>query len=307
MLIYLVILCLFSYRENFQNLNNTESIDKMPEIINNIALLIPVYPPHYPFVYNILNKLKNNKIYIDTYLIFSNDKEYNIFEMKDMIIKIIPESVPDNNSIINFKKLYGLKYMSNTKYDYIILCDSESDIIPENFTKNNMTKKMDDTFTNNKIYGIKVDFGELNKLVSDIMITCANTFTGLDYIKIENATKNLTLFTNFYNTPVYKREHIQGFLDKINYNILNVTWHHFDTLIYDYYLIAVHNFQIIDITDIARDDGHGMYVENTENFYKLKDLGFGFGSAVNKFWKLMENDLTKEGTFLLVNIDRPIK
>lgn len=218
--------------------------------------------------------------------------------MKDMIKLIIPESVPDDNSVIEYKRLYGLKQMINTKYDYIISCVSETDIVPENFTKDNMTKKINDIFINKRLYGVNMGF-------KDIMSACANVFTGEEHEKIQTATNHLTLYTYFYDVPVYKREHIQNFLETIKYDTLKLTWFNFDNLMYDYYLVSTHNFKIVDTSQFARDDGHGIYTENTENFDKLKNAGFGFGNAGSKFWKLMHNNLMTEKTFLLINIDRP--
>ena len=278
----------------------------MPQKIDNITLLIPVYPKHYQLVYSILNTLKNNNIQIDVHLIFSNRDDYNIFEMKEMIKEIIAENVPNDNTVIEYKKFYGLNHMINTPYDYIILCDSESDIIPENFTKDNITAKIEGRFNNKKLYGIAFTTHSYTGMIKQIMGACANVFKGDDYKKIESATKNLTLYTFYYDIPVYKREHIQNFLDKVSYNTLKLTWFHFDDLMYDYYLIVTQGFEIVDVTQIASDnDVNGMYVETSENFDKLKELGFGFGLAGSKFWKLMRDRLMAEKTFLIVNTDRP--
>jgi hypothetical protein len=272
--------------------------EKLPENIDNVALLIPVHPKHYTLMYALLNKLKDNKINIDIYCIFSNKGEYDTFEMKDMVKEIIPESVPEDKSVVEYKRLYGLKLMINTKYDYIISCVSETDIIPENFTKENITKKLNDIFINKRLYGVNMP------ITKDIMVACANVYTGEDYKKIETATKNLSLYTYFYDVPVYKREHIPNFLDKIKYDTLKLTWFTFDNLMYDYYLISTHDFTIVDTSEFARDDLNGIYTETVENFDKLKSTGFGFGNAGSKFWKLMQPKLMEEKTFILINCDR---
>ena len=41
-------------------------------IFENIAFLIPTHRPHYEYIYSLLNKLKNNNIHINIYLVFSN-------------------------------------------------------------------------------------------------------------------------------------------------------------------------------------------------------------------------------------------
>jgi len=274
------------------------TLENIPESIDNVALLIPVHPKHYELMYKLLNKFKDNKISIDVYCIFSNRGEYDAFLMKDMIKEIIPESVPDDRSVVEYKRLYSLKQMINTKYDYIISCVSETDIVPENFTKSNVTKKLNDIFTNKRLYGVKMP------PLLPIMSACANVYTGEEYKKIDTATNHLTLYTYFYDIPVYKREHIQNFLDTIKYDTLKLTWFNFDNLMYDYYLVSVHNFVIVDVSQFAKDDGHGIYTETVDNFDKLKSTGFGFGNAGNKFWKLMRTKLIEEKTFLLINSDR---
>ena len=271
---------------------------KLPQNIDNVTLLIPVHPKHYTLMYSLLNKLKDNNIHIDVYCIFSNKSEYDSFTMKNMVKEIILESVPDDRSVVEYKRLYGLKQMINTKYDYIISCVAETDIVPENFTKDNITTKLNDIFIKKKLYGVNMPH------FKDIMSACANVFSGEDYTKVENATNNLTRYTYFYDVPVYKREHIQNFLDKIKYDTLKLTWYNFDNLMYDYYLVVSQNFEIIDISQYAKDDSHGMYTETVENFNKLKATGFGFGNAGNKFWKLMHTNLVAEKTFILINTDR---
>ena len=292
-------------KHRFKRIRNKKykggSGEKQAEKIDNVALLIPVHPKHYTLMYKLLNKLKDNKISIDVYCIFSNKNDYDTFTMKEMVKEIIAESVPDDKSVIEYKRLYGLKLMIDKPYDYIISCVSETDIVPENFTKENITKKLSDIFTNKRLYGISIT----NPFFTDIMTACANVYTGEDYRKIKGATNNLTLYTYFYDVPVYKREHIQDFLGKIKYDTLKLTWYNFDNLMYDYYLVSTRGFTIVDVSAFAKDDmSTHLYTETLENFDKLKNTGFGFGNAGNKFWKLMQPQLLAEKTFILINTDR---
>lgn len=268
--------------------------------ITKIVLLIPIHPKYYEYIYRLLNKLKDNNIYIDVYCIFSNKEEYELFGMKDRITHIIAENVPNDNSVIQYKKLYGLKHMINTPYEYIISCDSETDIIPENFTEENILSKVKDIFQQKKIYGINT----INPLFKDIMNACANVFTGEEYARIKSATRDLSLYTFWYNVPVYRKEDIAGFLEKIKFGTLQLSFYTFDALMYDYYLIATRQFEVIDITDYAYDDGHGIYVDNIEKVKKIKELGFGFGSVLGKLWRDKKDILQGQKTFLIMNIDR---
>ena len=45
--------------------------------IENVTFLIPIYPPHYQFIYNLINKLELNNIQIDIHLVFSNIESIN--------------------------------------------------------------------------------------------------------------------------------------------------------------------------------------------------------------------------------------
>jgi hypothetical protein len=268
--------------------------------ITKIALLIPIYPKDYEHIYRILNKLKDNDIHINVYCIFSNKEEYELFSMKDSITNIIAENVPNDKSVIQYKKLYGLKHMIDTPYEYIISCDSETDIIPENFTEENILSKVKDIFEQKKIYGINSP----NPDFKDIMNACANVFTGEEKARITSATRDLKLYTFWYNVPVYRREDISGFLEKIKFGTLQLTFYTFDALMYDYYLIATQQFEVIDLSYYAYDVGHGLYVDNIENVKKIKELGFGFGSVLGKQWRDKKDILQEQKVFLLINTDR---
>ena len=47
-----------------------------------IAFIIPIHPKHYDYIYNFIDTIK---IYIDIYLVFSNENDYIIFNKKDKI------------------------------------------------------------------------------------------------------------------------------------------------------------------------------------------------------------------------------
>jgi len=271
------------------------------KVIDKVALLIPSYPNHYQILYNLLEKFNTNHISIDIYVIFSNKEDYEKFEQKDRIKPIIAENVPQDRSIIEYKRLYGLKKMINTSYSYIISCVSETDIIPENFTQENIMRKIDDIFNKKNLYGAVTSD---NKLFTEIMTVAGSVFTGNDHHKLKSETKNLTLYTYFYDIPVYKREYIQDFLDKINYDTLKLTWYHFDNLMHNNYLIVHREFKVVDISAFVEEKGNGPLFKTRENVRKCKELGFGFSCLVGSEWKENRSIYEAERTFLLINTDR---
>lgn len=61
--------------------------------IENVCFLIPVHPPHYHYIYSLIDKLKLNNIKIDICLVFSTGKDYDTFYMKNEIQSIVLKSI----------------------------------------------------------------------------------------------------------------------------------------------------------------------------------------------------------------------
>jgi hypothetical protein len=164
--------------------------------------------------------------------------------MKNEIKPIICDSL-NTNSIVTYKKFFGLKQLANSTYDYIICCDSEIDIICDNFTNEIINNKIQNIFTNKKIYaGDTVS----DSCIMKITETSANIFPNeIDLLK--NITKKFTLYFWWSDLPVYRKSDITPFFNTINYE--NIMWRHFDYIIYQYYLILYHGFEIINTTPIT--------------------------------------------------------
>jgi hypothetical protein len=264
--------------------------------ITDTAFLIPIYPPHYKYMYNLISNIQSNHIYIDIYLIFSSNIDYFNFEMKDSIKHfIIPENF-QTNSIITFKKFFGLKQLMYSKYEYIICCDSEIDIILDNFTSDNITKKLDDIFINKKIYAGTID--------TEATIISANLFKREEYDKIIEVTNNFNYFFWWSDIPVYKKSHLEYFFTKINYD--NIEYNHFDYIIYQYFLILTEGFQIVNTTPITNLNWSLERLNTTDInvFNKLQETGYGFGWITKEqFCKCIEY-FTSSGSFLTYHLDR---
>ena len=179
--------------------------------IDNIAFLIPIHPPHYDFMYNLLNTCINNNIDIDIFLVFSDTTDYSNFFMKNKIKPIICDSL-NTNCIITYKKFFGLKELANSKYDYIICCDSEIDILFHNFTNEVINNKIQNIFNNKKIYA-----GDATGVwVTRITELCANLFPDkIDILK--NITKNFTMYFWWSDLPVYRRIDLPEFFSMFSY------------------------------------------------------------------------------------------
>jgi hypothetical protein len=265
------------------------------------AFIIPIHPKHYNYIYHFIDIIHNNKVNIDIYLVFSNENEYNIFRKKDEIKKIIIPYVNTQN-IVTYKKFFALEKMKDDiNYDYFIVCDAEIDIIPENFNETNIINKIRNIYENKLIYA-----GEVlnNNTVININKHSINLIT--DGYKLQNITKNYSLYFWWSDLPVYKRDHLTHFFSLFKYD--NIGWFHFDHLIYLSYLLLHHNFVILDITSLLdrRWSLEAYHPPEIESLHKLKAINYGFSYITKPLYDKYKDFLIKEGSFLLYHLDRYI-
>ena len=269
--------------------------------MDNVAILIPITIKHYDYIYNFIEATST---IIDIYLIFSNQDEYEKFNMKDKINKII---IPDNNTgcIVTYKKFYALQYyfLNNKKYDYVIVCDAEIDIISQNYNKLNIIKKIKDIFYNKIIY-----CSQFNDILSDynkITLNSSNIFINNDdCLKLKNITNNYTLYYWWSNLPIYCVNHLDDFFKKITYDNINI--HCFDHMVYINYLLLYQNFTILNINTFFPKI-QNLELLCTNDFYALeylKSINYGFSFVIPEFYYYQKNFLISNGCFLLFHLDR---
>jgi len=82
--------------------------------------------------------------------------------------------------------------------------------------------------------------------------------------------------------PVYRTADITPFFNMINYD--NIVWHHFDYIIYQYYLILYHGFEIINTTPITNVKWsiECVFTNNIDILNKLVDINYGFSWNTKK-------------------------
>jgi len=266
--------------------------------IENIAMLIPIHPPHYNYIYNLIIKLKESDIHIDIHLVFSNREDYNIFTLKNEIHPIILESF-ETKSIVTYKKFFGLQKLADSKYDYIICCDSEIDIICENFTSDNVNNKIEKIFHNKKIYAGNISGSHFTCIPE----ACAQLFPD-KYEYLKDITNNFALYFWWSDLPVYRRSDLIPFFKMINYD--NILWEHFDYIIYQYYLILCDDFEIIDTTPITRINWclEQLYTDNIDTLTSLVNINYGFSWNTKRFYNLNKDFVKSQKGFLIYHLDR---
>lgn len=122
--------------------------------------------------------------------------------------------------------------------------------------------------------------------------------------ELQNITNNFTLYYWWSDLPVYKREHLTDFFNKICYD--NINWNHFDHIIYLNYLILYHKFNIVNLSKVIN---HNFSLEsynanNKESLIILKNNNYGFSWATPNFFNNHKDFLMKEGCCLLYHLDR---
>ncbi len=93
------------------------------------------------------------------------------------------------------------------------------------------------------------------------------------------------------------------FFSLINYN--NITWYHFNHIIYLSYLLLHHNFTIVNISPVIN---HYWSLEsynttNLDNLHILKSLNYGFSYITKRLYN-NKDFLNDEGSFLLYYLNR---
>jgi hypothetical protein len=193
-----------------------------------------------------------------------------------------------------------LKQLINSNYDYFIVCDSEIDIIPENFTNDNISEKINNIFNNKYIYA-----GDTKGVwVNNITSTSADLFFEDEYKKLKYITNNFQLYFWWSDIPVYKRTHLKSFFEKINYT--NIIPYHFDHIIYQFFLLLTEEFQIINTTPIT--NSHWSLEELRTNdiniLNKLSETKYGFGWITKRLYELNPNYFISKKTFFVYHLDR---
>jgi hypothetical protein len=263
----------------------------------SVAFIIPVHPPHFHYIYDLLNKMDVLDKTLDIFLVFSNEKDYECFDRKDKINKVV---IPPTNTgnIVFYKKFFTLDLLKHSTYDYFIVCDAEINIIPDNFNLPNILSKIQNIYENKIIYaGTTNDPHAYRITKSSSTLICS----------MDNASKmtdNFSLYFWWSDLPIYKREHLPHFFSLFTFDFID--WTYFDHLIYCCYLIEHCNFTIVNIAPLIN---HGWSLENFSSsdlnqLQKLKSVHYGFSYIVPALYKKHREFLNNEGSFLLYHLDR---
>lgn len=230
--------------------------------MNKSAFIIPVYPPHYNYLF-FLNKL-DSQIEFDLILVisFHSDfkmliedynfqKIYKVIILENYFTKSFIENIINKKVIITFKKYFALNLLKNT-YIYCATVDCEINFV----NTNNVSKKFEIFCNNKKIIGSSINTHDYrHKIINDINISSSIYFKNTPhYEKLIAITNNFNLYFWFSDIPIYNMSYITSFFSFIKFNeyaqfVENTKWEVFDYIPYVYFVALFHGYSIINIKD----------------------------------------------------------
>ena len=223
--------------------------------------------------------------------------------MKPHIKPIIITEPITASSIVNFKKFFGLeKLMNMTTCDYIICCDAEIDIIPLNFNKENMNKKITQIFENKKIYSGYIK----DCWVSKVTESAARHFPE-SYEMLKELTHNFKVYSWWSDLPVCRMSDLADLFKIVKDN--NITFFEFEYIIYQHFLIIKDSFRIINTTPLTKIywSFEGLNTTDTRILDALVEEGYGYGWVTKTLYMKIPSYLIEKGTFIVYHLDRNVE
>ena len=261
--------------------------------MNKICFLIPVYPPHFDYLDNLISSFTkyNYQKQADIYIVFTNEEEKESYKNNQVNSIVLPSKyrIFKNKGIINIKKLWGLYELKDSQYDYILVLDAEALIIKEV----NLNTLFNQFYNKKILWGNQVTSGGLPR-VNKIRNSCKRFFKDKDKL-------NTNLYLWFNQPCIYKVKYLIDFFNKINFinNIKNLTWNDFDYYIYMYYLILYHDFQVKDLELISN---YGVCESDTSLIHCSSDT---YKSAhIMMCSQNLFNIFDNPSLFLIIHLDR---
>jgi hypothetical protein len=210
--------------------------------------------------------------------------------------------------VIAIKKYYALMTLAESDYDYFVVVDSEVEVIPEYFTKENILSKINHIFSNKKVFGGTLDMEDAAAGCYINILKCsASVFRSPDdFRKLLTLTKGFTLYTVWGDIPVYERRSLKDFFEKIDVQRIEHR-DYFDDVIYSNYLVLHQGFSFVNVTERiphVRTSFEVMIGYTPEEMKVVKDLGFSFSWITGQGYDQHAEFLQEQKTYMKFHTDR---
>lgn len=244
------------------------------------ALLLPIHPPKFNWLFSFLKSIPDNEIEtlnFELVLLISNEKD--LIQIKRAITNLMPEfskvikyfNVHEyiefhlgdpvlldryikntDRCIVNLKKFAALHW-AQLYYQYIAVIDCDTIF---NGTTKHTFERLIQNYQQKKVFGGGINTSDL---IQQIQKESAAYFSQNDYVFIKNITNNFNAYAWFFDVPFYQKSHLSDFFNyfldqkKEDYNFWHrIHWESFEHLIYQFYLLCKQDFTFIDYGNIAR-------------------------------------------------------
>jgi hypothetical protein len=270
--------------------------------MDRIAFIVPVHPPFFHHLRNFLTSIPSDTSRV--YVVFSSPEDRDAFGSHPAVSPIvIPQGLTyaatSGAGIVDFKKFYALSQLITAPHDYFIVCDSESAVIPQNFTHENVKRKIDDIFNHKRIYCGHLNTGDGGNTTA----SCA-AFPPEQRETLRRLTRDYRYQFWWSDLPVYKRDHLPHFFEvlPIPKEIVSRP----DYTIYQCYLALYHGFTFVNVTPHIgiQSSLEGFVTNNQSYIHRMTRLGYGHAWVVNTQYTINQALLNDLGTFLYYHIDR---
>lgn len=267
--------------------------------MDRVAFVIPIHPPFFHYLRNFLAQMPPASSRV--YAVFSSPEDRDAFgEHPALSPIVIPQGLTyDSGSsagIVDYKKFYALHQLKDSHHDYFIVCDSEIQLVPENFTPENVLGKIEAIFRNKQIYASNGGSGNT--------VAACNVFGPDDAARAKVLTQDYGLVFWWSDLPVWKREHLPHFFEVLP--IPDTIYSRPDYNIYQIYLALYHDFAFLNLSPHigVYSSLEGFATRKEELIDRLTALGYGHAWVMVTQLSLNRDKLMKLGTFLAYHLDR---
>jgi hypothetical protein len=260
---------------------------------SRVALIIPIHPPHYHFIYELLAKPIPD---LDIYFIFTCQRDVTLFNppvstskwnsmiMADSIARDLIIHSLRANSIVTLKKWWALSRLDIKAYDYAIVCDAEITFIKSDIDIHELCRKQVDA----KLFVSAIPSGlGHHRFTKTSLHYLVDRDPCIDYAQAEKEVDTIGSYTWFSDVPVYDMSTVTRFLRYIRFNnaettVERLSFDVFDYIVYAYYMILYHGYKTVHIPIVT---GWGSCEELSDiEVYLVSYRKYRLGWALHGFY-----------------------
>jgi|688.fasta_scaffold42219_4 2-polyprenyl-3-methyl-5-hydroxy-6-metoxy-1,4-benzoquinol methylase len=229
------------------------------------CFVIPVHPPKYDYVYDLLEE---NFIPFETFLIFTTERDYDLFERKDLLsnekykalildrdCKVEVTHMTRESGIINAKKLYAVKHLHSLQmYDGIIAIDSETKFLDKEIDAESLISSV----INSKFLPVQVGRPYTREIVSNAIKVFPEKYER-DLI---NLTENMNICHWFSEgMPIYVSSYLDEFFETIGDFEKKLNFWSFDYVVF-WLFLALKEYVKLEKFTSSPFDQNGFHCNN---------------------------------------------